>query len=386
MLLACLITFWHMLSHVKRGRTKPSVKRRILAILWMVPIYSFFSWLALIFEDQEAIFSAAHDFYEAWAIYAFMGFLIDALSDEKGADEAVKVIAMRVREERGSNSKHAISPPIPCCHDASHPSSVAAAVVDQCRNMVMQFVLLKFVLTLAPFVLKGIGIEYDNHYLLTDDNQIDWTSPKLYVLFLLNVSVAIAFYGLMSFYHSTEKELAWCNPWPKFLCIKGVVFMTFWQGLALSGMSIAGLVDDKAAKSAQNILICIEMLVAAIMHYLFFPYQEWEEGYKHEKVASIKIRDTLALRDFMSDLHSMVYRRVWQNITPVVSAATPPLNPSMTGDDIESKESDLLLSAPSPTMQVRFQSLLSELAQRTQDSVNRDEHDDVCNSNGYVSV
>ena len=48
MLLACLITFWHMLSHVKRSANKPSVKRRILAILWMVPIYSFFRYCVCI--------------------------------------------------------------------------------------------------------------------------------------------------------------------------------------------------------------------------------------------------------------------------------------------------------------------------------------------------
>lgn len=38
-----------------------------------------------------------------------------------------------------------------------------------------------------------------------------------------------------------------------------------------------GLVDEKNALAAQNILICIEMLLASIMHHLFFPYQEWEE-------------------------------------------------------------------------------------------------------------
>ena len=32
-------------------------------------------------------------------------------------------------------------------------------------------------------------------------------------------------------------DLAWCDPWPKFLCIKGVVFMTFWQYVVLQMMS-----------------------------------------------------------------------------------------------------------------------------------------------------
>jgi hypothetical protein len=56
-----------------------------------------------------------------------------------------------------------------------------------------------------------------------------------------------------------------------------VVFMTFWQGIAITGMSVLGLVDEQSGMAAQNILICIEMLLASLMHHLFFPYREWQE-------------------------------------------------------------------------------------------------------------
>ena len=59
--------------------------------------------------------------------------------------------------------------------------------------------------------------------------------------------MAVAFYALLSFFHGTQKDLEWCNPWPKFLCIKGVVFMTFWQGVCIQGMGIMGMVDEKSA-------------------------------------------------------------------------------------------------------------------------------------------
>lgn len=173
-----------------------------------------------------------------------------------------------------------VQPPFYCCVDKrglSNPHTLAASILDQCQTLAMQFVLLKPLLALVPFILETSGVAYTSHNIVTEDHQIDWTSPRLYIYILLNISVAFAFYGLMTFYQATEKQLAWCDPWPKFLCIKGIVFMTFWQGIAITGMSVAGIVDEKSALAAQNMLICIEMLLASIMHHLFFPYQEWQE-------------------------------------------------------------------------------------------------------------
>ena len=99
----------------------------------------------------------------------------------------------------------------------------------------MQFVLIKPLLATLPFLIEACGVPYDTHTVFNKDHSIDWSAPKLYVLFILNVSVGLAFYGLMNFYHATEVILAWCDPWPKFICIKGIVFMTFWQGIAITG-------------------------------------------------------------------------------------------------------------------------------------------------------
>ena len=54
---------------------------------------------------------------------------------------------------------------------------------------------------------------YTDHALLTESNRLDWTAPKLYVYAVLNISVSLAFYGLMKFYYATSAQLAWCDPW-----------------------------------------------------------------------------------------------------------------------------------------------------------------------------
>ena len=222
-----------------------------------------------------------------------------------------------------------LRPPFPCCYTHHRPSSVAAAWLRQCQLMAMQFVLLKPLLAVVPLVLKLLGVAYDSMPPLINHHTLNWHSPKLYVMICQNVSVAVAFYGLLSFYHGTEKvclyslishqahshkciavvqELAWCNPWPKFLCIKGVVFMTFWQGVTINLMASMGMVDERAGSQVQNLLICIEMLVASLAHFYIFPYQEWEAGYKEQEEMrkNVRMRDTMALSDFRTDVYRVV--------------------------------------------------------------------------------
>ena len=66
---------------------------------------------------------------------------------------------------------------------------------------------------LSVCVAELSGVPYTDHALLTANNHLDWTAPKLYVYAILNISVSLAFYGLMKFYYATSAQLAWCDPW-----------------------------------------------------------------------------------------------------------------------------------------------------------------------------
>ncbi len=313
-LLGCLISMWHLTGHL-RHYAKPQVQKRIMAVLWMVPIYGITSWLSLVLPGYEHIFGALRDCYEAYAIYTFIALLIAILEDGAGLPMLLQKLTQQVVEEKAaaqeaidqgeSPPKLHLKPPFPCCFDYHRPSSIAKAWLFQCQLMAMQFVLTKPFLSIVPLIFWCLGKDYDSHPPLTDGHHIDWTSPKLYVLVVSNTSVAVAFWGLLNFYHGTEKELTWCNPWPKFLCIKGVVFMTFWQGLAIQAMSSVGFVGVKQASQIQNLLTCIEMLLASLAHFYIFPHYEWQDGYKREQEKNVLIRDTLALRDFVTDMRLM---------------------------------------------------------------------------------
>lgn len=51
----------------------------------------------------------------------------------------------------------------------------------------------------------------------------------LYLSFAVNLSVCYAFYCLGMFYYVLKAPLQPFDPVPKFLCIKAVLFLSFWQ-------------------------------------------------------------------------------------------------------------------------------------------------------------
>lgn len=295
-LLGCLISMWHMTSHL-RTFNQPFIQRKILAILWMCPIYSITSWLSLVFTNLEGYLAIIKDCYEAYVIYQFLSFLIAVLG--KGNRDAVVDLLVRHPDH--------LHPPCGWCCGKKYDDnrSLAHAVLLQCQIYAMQFVLLRPLTSIAMFTLRKLG------YYGAGNSVTDYRSPQFWIIGVQNVSVFMAFTGLLKFYHLVQDDLAWCRPWPKFLCIKGVVFMTFWQGLTISILAatteIGGDEDTETwGKSAQNFLICLEMLLFAIAHFYVFPTEEWEEGYRPVENIDSKFGDNIALRDFLQDLKLIV--------------------------------------------------------------------------------
>lgn len=58
----------------------------------------------------------------------------------------------------------------------------------------------------------------------------------VYQTIIMNASVGYAFYCLGLFYILLHTPLEPYNPVPKFLCIKAVLFLSFWQGVVIAGL------------------------------------------------------------------------------------------------------------------------------------------------------
>ncbi|KAL7519634.1 hypothetical protein ACHAWX_004393 [Stephanocyclus meneghinianus] len=251
-LLGCLISMWHMTSHL-RSFHQPFVQRKILAILWMCPIYSITSWMSLVLPAIEGYLAIIKDLYEAYVIYQFLSFLIAVLG-KGNRDAVVDLLA--------THASH-LSPPVRCfgwCRKELHHTiteeetntnqnrQLADDVLLQCQVFAMQFVFLRPLLTAILFALKkfhyhgpmfGPGSPFDHNQLPLVDGDaemdvgggmMDYRSPQFYLVILENISVFMAFSGLLKFYHAVQEDLSWCRPFPKFLCIKGKhnMFVLIW--------------------------------------------------------------------------------------------------------------------------------------------------------------
>uniref|UniRef100_A0A7S4K9Z7 Uncharacterized protein n=1 Tax=Odontella aurita TaxID=265563 RepID=A0A7S4K9Z7_9STRA len=309
-LLACLISMWHMTAHLRTFR-EPFVQRKILAILWMSPLYGITSWLSLVYPFLEGYLAVVKDFYEAYVIYQFLSFCIAVL----GRGDRNAVVALLTK-----HADHLEPPfhPLGVCFPKEYESDrdMAEEVLLQCQAFAMQFVFFRPLTTIGTFACNEVG------YFGMGESATDYRSPQFWFLMIQNVSVFVAFSGLLKFYHAVQDDLSWCRPFPKFLCIKGIVFMTFWQGLVIAilaktteqqpapgvaqAQQEAGVDPDIWAKQAQNFLICLEMLLFSIAHFYCFPTEEWAPGYRPKDGDDTKFGDNIALRDFFSDLKLIV--------------------------------------------------------------------------------
>ncbi|PVU95361.1 hypothetical protein BB561_001863 [Smittium simulii] len=83
-------------------------------------------------------------------------------------------------------------------------------------------------------------------------------------------------------YFATAKELSMWQPLPKFLCVKAIVFFSYWQGFVLSILASLGILryflnseDQNLPLFIQNAMICVEMVIAAVGHYIYFSHKEY---------------------------------------------------------------------------------------------------------------
>ncbi|XP_044534809.1 transmembrane protein 184A [Gracilinanus agilis] len=148
-------------------------------------------------------------------------------------------------------------------------------------------------------------------------------SPRtgyLYVTIVYNFSVSLALYALFLFYFATSDLLQPFEPVLKFLTIKAVIFLSFWQGMLLAILEKCGVIPEvqiidgnevgagTVAAGYQNFIICIEMLFASIALRYAFTCQVYSEKKENSPVTvapmqsiSSGLKETISPQDIVQD-------------------------------------------------------------------------------------
>ncbi|KAF7803535.1 transmembrane protein 184C [Senna tora] len=235
----------------------PKEQRAIIIIILMAPIYAADSFLGLLdIRGSKAFFmflDSVKECYEALVIAKFMALMYSYLNislsknivpDEIKGREIHHSFPMTLFQPRTVRLNH--------------------QTLKLLKYWTWQFVVIRPVCSILMITLQLLGLY---------PSWLSWTFT-----IILNISVSLALYSLVIFYHVFAKELEPHKPLAKFMCIKGIVFFSFWQGVVLEILAAVGVIQshhfwldvEHIEEAIQNVLICLEMVIFSVLQQYAF--------------------------------------------------------------------------------------------------------------------
>ncbi|XP_037050563.1 transmembrane protein 184C [Bradysia coprophila] len=264
-LTAIPMSVWHISQHIIHF-TKPQLQKPIIRVLWMVPIYASNAWFGLLFPEYSFYIDGVREIYEAYVIYNFMVYMLNYLN---------------LQMDLGANLEFQapVHHTFPLCCLA--PIIMSREFIHKCKHGILQYAVVRPIVTVISIICELCDVYGEGSI-----------SPNVafpYIMFINNLSQFVAMYCLVLFYRANKTELKPMNPVPKFLCIKAVIFFSFFQGVVITFLVYFGYIknifgseegsDYKILSSKlQDFLICIEMFFAALAHQYSYPHRPFHRN------------------------------------------------------------------------------------------------------------
>lgn len=241
--------------------TVPPLQRHAIRIVAMVPIYSVESWLALRFKEQAIYAETLREAYEAYVIWSFAKMLLNYLGNYE-----------RIKGRMRAAGKEHVKLFFPFCCCKWGPPSV---FLYRTSAGILQYVVVRLITTVATLVMQVKGVYNEGHF-------SDPKSGYIYIVVLVTVSQGWAMYCLVQLYHTFKADLKPLRPFGKFLVVKSVVFLSFYQQILIAALVFWNVIkptleysQEEVAKGLQDFIIVIEMGFAAVAHHYAFGYADF---------------------------------------------------------------------------------------------------------------
>lgn len=285
-MLSMLISSFGIFLHLKNYR-KPFEQRLIVRILVLVPLFSISCYCMLMSYKVGRLIEPIREIYEAFTIYSFYKLLVLMLGGER------KIILMTV-------DKPLTSHPFPASLFLKKVNISDPQHFLTIKRCILQYVWFKPLLYLIIFITSILGIY--------DVNDVSPSSVFVWIGICYNISVTTSLYSLAMFWKCLYDQLSVFNPWRKFLCVKLIIFASYWQGVIIGIFNWLGVFkerDDLIFLSSegnlgiqiQNGLLCFEMIFFALLHWSSFPYTDFSV-LKYPDAA--RMRTLAAVKDFIN--------------------------------------------------------------------------------------
>jgi hypothetical protein len=303
--LALFITVREIRAHISRY-DYPRIQVYVLRVLLMIPIYATLSWFSLLVPTMRFFFDTIRDTYESFVLYMFFSLLIAYCG---GEGQLLK--ALHSKRYMGVH-------PAPLCYLPLYPLDTDFYL--RCKRWVLQYALIKPLSSFIAMITHPLGIY--------DETNFNLNNVYTYTCLFTNLSVCWSLYYLVLFELETEKELRYCKAGLKFVCIKSIIFFSFWQSVAISLLISWNFIytgsdpstSELVSLTLQDLLMCFELLPVALMHHCAFGRDKLDDemsaepvftndGGKKNTSSAKNLDEALSLQDVFQDTFATIFFR-----------------------------------------------------------------------------
>ncbi|KAG0124822.1 organic solute transporter Ostalpha-domain-containing protein [Tuber indicum] len=270
-IIATIISFFLIFRHATHY-TKPNEQKHIIRILLMIPIYAITSWLSYVWYWHAIYWEVARDCYEAFAIASFFTLLC-------------AYVAPDLRGQKDFFASMDVKPwpwPITWINKCMNKRQIrkprnGLTWFNLIWMGVFQYIFIRVATTAIATATQATG-----NYC---EESLHPAFAHLWCMIFNVIAVTIAMYCLIAFYLNLKRDLAANRPFFKLLCIKLVIFFSFWQMILLDFLVSAKIIKPSKVMSQGDIsvgfnslLICFEMIIFATLHLWAFAWKDFDHG------------------------------------------------------------------------------------------------------------
>jgi len=276
-IIAISISVYSITCHLIQTRHE-TIQTYTIRILLMVPINTLEAMIAISVPQLSVVLAVFRSCYEAFTLFSFVQLMLSYLtlgmpSQGDGARGAIW-IALDMK------SDPQVSHVFPCSFLPAWP--MGPVFLRRTLMGVFQYSATMPLIALLTGICQALGAY--------GASVTEWNSAYPYLFLIQNASQCWALYCLVLFYRASAQRLEAKQPLRKFVCIKMVVFFTWWQDMMIAGLVYYGAIgkrdvngdgvstEAEAAALLSNLIITVEMAFMAHVFRRAFPPSDYEAG------------------------------------------------------------------------------------------------------------